>query len=126
MKSNRQALLTLCLLLVLPTLSFAQQIDVRGRVALIEKAIAEEMEKNSVPGVAVAIALDGFGWTIATDQGKRRVEHSGGSMGATAILTKYPEQGLIIAALVNCDHYSAPQIKIRIAKILFEGSSQTQ
>ncbi|MEP7340463.1 MAG: serine hydrolase domain-containing protein [Acidobacteriota bacterium] len=68
----------------------------------------------------------GFGWSIATDQGKRRIEHSGGSMGATAILTKYPEQGLIIAALVNCDHYSAQQIKIRIAKILFEGSSQTQ
>jgi len=68
----------------------------------------------------------GFGWTIATDQGKLRIEHSGGSTGATAILTKYPEQGLIIAALVNCDHYSAPQIKIRIAKILFEGSSQTQ
>jgi len=62
----------------------------------------------------------GFGWTIATDQGKRRVEHSGGSVGATAILTKYPEQGLIIAALVNCDHYGAPQIKTRIAKILFE------
>lgn len=60
----------------------------------------------------------GLGWAIASEQGKRRVEHSGGSVGATAILTKYPEQGLIIAALVNCDHYSAPQIKIRIANIL--------
>ncbi len=68
----------------------------------------------------------GFGWAIVTDQGKRRVEHSGGSVGATSMLTKYPEQGLSIAVLVNCDHYSAPQIKIRIAKILFEGSSQTQ
>lgn len=68
----------------------------------------------------------GFGWNIATDQGKRRVEHSGGSVGATSILTKYPEQGLIIAAVVNCDHYSAPQIKIRIAKILFDGLGETK
>lgn len=62
----------------------------------------------------------GFGWAMANDQGKRRVEHSGGSIGATAILTKYPEQGLIIAALVNCDYYGAAQFKIRIAKILLE------
>lgn len=68
----------------------------------------------------------GLGWAIADDQGKRRVEHSGGSAGATSILTKYPEQGLIIAALVNCDHYGAPQIKNRIAKILFENPAQNQ
>jgi serine beta-lactamase-like protein LACTB len=68
----------------------------------------------------------GLGWNIATDQGKRRVEHSGGSMGATSILTKYPEQGLIIAALVNCDHFSAPQIKTRIAKILFDTPTETK
>jgi len=68
----------------------------------------------------------GLGWATATEQGKRRVEHSGGSMGATSILTKYPEQGLIIAALVNCDHYSAPQIKTRIAKLLFEAPAETK
>ncbi|MBS1791969.1 MAG: beta-lactamase family protein [Acidobacteria bacterium] len=68
----------------------------------------------------------GFGWALANDQGKRRVEHSGGSIGATAILTKYPEQGLIIAALVNCDHYGAAQFKTRIAKILLEAQSSTR
>jgi len=68
----------------------------------------------------------GLGWNVATDQGKRRIEHSGGSVGATSILTKYPELGLTIAVLVNCDHYSAPQIKIRIAKILLEDSTQTK
>jgi CubicO group peptidase (beta-lactamase class C family) len=68
----------------------------------------------------------GLGWAIASDQGKRRVEHSGGSMGATSMLTKYPEQGLIIAVLVNCDHYSAPQIKTRIAKILFDTPAETK
>jgi len=68
----------------------------------------------------------GLGWAIGNDQNKRRVEHSGGSMGATAILTKYPEQGLIIAALVNCDHYSAPQFKIRIANILFGTTEQSR
>lgn len=66
----------------------------------------------------------GFGWAIAMDQGKLRVEHSGGSIGATSILTKYPDQGLIIVALVNCDHYGASQIKNRIAKILFDTSAQ--
>lgn len=68
----------------------------------------------------------GMGWAVALDQGKRRIEHSGGSMGATSILTKYPEQGLIIAALVNCDHYSAPQIKNKIATLLFNQTPPTQ
>ncbi len=68
----------------------------------------------------------GLGWAIANDQGKRRVEHSGGSMGATAILTKYPEQGLIIAALVNCDHFGAPQFKVRIANLLFGNPEQSR
>lgn len=66
----------------------------------------------------------GLGWAIASDQGKPRVEHSGGSMGATAILTIYPEQNLIIAALVNCDHYGAPQFKNRIANLLFNNPEQ--
>lgn len=68
----------------------------------------------------------GLGWAVASDQGKNRVEHSGGSMGATAILTKYPEQGLIIAALVNCDHYSASQFKVRIANILLGNPEQSK
>ena len=68
----------------------------------------------------------GLGWAIASDEGKRRIEHSGGSVGATSILTKYPDQGLIIAVLVNCDHYSAPQIKTRMARILFDNSAAKQ
>lgn len=68
----------------------------------------------------------GLGWAVALDAGKRRVEHSGGSMGATSILTKYPEQNLIIAALVNCDHYSASQIKNKIAALLFNSTPPTQ
>lgn len=68
----------------------------------------------------------GLGWAVATEAGKRRIEHSGGSMGATSILTKYPEQGLIIAALTNCDHYSAPLIKIKIAQIIFNTTPPTQ
>lgn len=68
----------------------------------------------------------GLGWATANDQGKRRIEHSGGSIGATAILTKYPEQGLIISALVNCDHFGAAQFKTRIAKILFEAQAPSK
>src|ERR1043165_1606259 len=59
MKTIRYAVATLSLFFLLSALSFAQQIDVRGRIAQIEKAIAEEMEKNAIPGVAVAIAKDG-------------------------------------------------------------------
>ncbi|MDQ3014003.1 MAG: beta-lactamase family protein, partial [Acidobacteriota bacterium] len=59
MKAIRCVVVMLSLLIAFSALSFAQQIDIRGRVALIEKMIAEEMEKNSVPGLAVAIAQDG-------------------------------------------------------------------
>jgi CubicO group peptidase (beta-lactamase class C family) len=46
----------------------------------------------------------GLGWSILTDStGRRRIGHTGGSMGGTATLQIYPEQRLIIAILVNSD-----------------------
>ncbi len=62
----------------------------------------------------------GMGWAVAVEEGRRRVEHTGGSVGATAELAKYPEQKLTIAVLVNCDHFTAPQVRQRASKILFE------
>lgn len=92
---------------------------------LAKRATIEQMFSSQKTRAGNPTAY-GLGWAVAAEQGKRRVEHSGGSVGATSILTKYPEQGLMIAALVNCDHYSAPQIKTRIAKLLFETPAVTK
>jgi CubicO group peptidase (beta-lactamase class C family) len=46
----------------------------------------------------------GYGWTVNRDAaGRRRVYHSGGSVGGTAFLLIYPDQDLIVALLVNSD-----------------------
>lgn len=46
----------------------------------------------------------GLGWSVSTDRsGRRRVMHSGGSMGGTAYLVIYPDQRLVVALLANSD-----------------------
>ena len=46
----------------------------------------------------------GIGWFVDTDKaGRRRISHSGGSVGGTAFLVIYPDQELIVAVLVNSD-----------------------
>ena len=46
----------------------------------------------------------GIGWFTETDQaGRKRISHSGGSVGGTAFLVIYPDQDLIVAVLVNSD-----------------------
>jgi CubicO group peptidase (beta-lactamase class C family) len=62
----------------------------------------------------------GLGWGISLEDGRRLVEHTGGSAGATSALAKYPEQKTTIAVLVNNDFYTGPQFRGKIAKILFE------
>jgi CubicO group peptidase (beta-lactamase class C family) len=47
----------------------------------------------------------GIGWTVERDSvGRRRVRHSGGSMGATAHLIIYPEHRVVVALVVNSDY----------------------
>jgi CubicO group peptidase (beta-lactamase class C family) len=47
----------------------------------------------------------GIGWTVERDSlGRRRVRHSGGSVGGTAHLIIYPEQQDVVAILVNSDY----------------------
>jgi serine beta-lactamase-like protein LACTB len=62
----------------------------------------------------------GLGWRVTTENGRRQIEHTGGSVGATSVLTKYPAQGITLAVLVNCDHFGAPRLKARIAEIFFD------
>jgi serine beta-lactamase-like protein LACTB len=46
----------------------------------------------------------GMGWFVDRDAaGRRRVFHSGGSVGGTAYLLIYPDQHLVLALLVNSD-----------------------
>jgi serine beta-lactamase-like protein LACTB len=56
----------------------------------------------------------GMGWGIDHDaKGRRRVRHSGGAQGGTANLVIYPDDGLVIAMIVNSDESftgKAPQI----------------
>jgi serine beta-lactamase-like protein LACTB, mitochondrial len=47
----------------------------------------------------------GIGWTVERDSlGRRRVRHSGGSVGGTAHLIIYPDQRVVVAVLVNSDY----------------------
>lgn len=47
----------------------------------------------------------GMGWFVDHDPaGRRRVYHSGGSVGGTAYLLIYPDEKLVLALLVNSDH----------------------
>jgi CubicO group peptidase (beta-lactamase class C family) len=47
----------------------------------------------------------GMGWFVDRDAaGRRRIYHSGGSVGGTAYLLIYPEQKLVLALLVNSDY----------------------
>lgn len=56
----------------------------------------------------------GMGWFVDHDSaGRRRVFHSGGSVGGTAYLLIYPDQKLVLALLVNSDRTfvgAAPRI----------------
>jgi CubicO group peptidase (beta-lactamase class C family) len=47
----------------------------------------------------------GIGWNIQADSlGRRRIFHTGGSMGAISILAIYPDQHLVVAITDNSDH----------------------
>ncbi len=46
----------------------------------------------------------GMGWSVDRDKrGRRRVRHSGGAQGGTANLVIYPDEGLVVAMIVNSD-----------------------
>ncbi|HEX6588060.1 MAG TPA: serine hydrolase domain-containing protein [Longimicrobiales bacterium] len=60
----------------------------------------------------------GLGWNVSDIEGHRVVGHSGGSMGATAMLIVLPEDDVVVAVLGNSSDISHGGIAARVARIL--------
>ncbi len=65
----------------------------------------ETLQRAFAPG-----ALDGgkahsygFGWSVGTVNERRVIEHSGGWVGYTCHVARYPDDGLAVVVLTNCD-----------------------
>lgn len=61
----------------------------------------------------------GFGWRIGRDGARRRIEHTGGSVGATSVLSTYPDDATAIVVLVNNDFFKAADLRAKVAALWF-------
>jgi CubicO group peptidase (beta-lactamase class C family) len=74
------------------------------------KANIEQMQISLQP---MGTQQYGLGWVVDRDShGRRRVRHGGAGAGVGAELTLFPEEGLVVAVLVNCDTSQASNPKI--------------
>ena len=60
----------------------------------------------------------GLGWRIDDIDGHRVVAHSGGSMGATAMLVVLPDDGIVVAVLGNTSGVGHSAIAYHVARLL--------
>ena len=60
----------------------------------------------------------GLGWGVGEIDGHRTVSHSGGSMGATAMLIVLPDDGIVVSVLGNTSGVGHAGIAGRVARIL--------
>lgn len=60
----------------------------------------------------------GLGWNVGEIGGHRAVSHSGGSVGATAMLILLPDDGVAVAVLGNTDNVGHAGIARRVIRIL--------
>jgi CubicO group peptidase (beta-lactamase class C family) len=60
----------------------------------------------------------GLGWSVGAIEGHRSVSHSGGSVGATAMLVVLPDDGIVVAVLGNTAGVGHSGIAGRVARIL--------
>lgn len=65
----------------------------------------------------------GLGWTVVEIDGHRVVAHSGGSIGATAMLLLFPDDGVAVAILGNTDGISHGDIAARVARLFLDPGS---
>jgi serine beta-lactamase-like protein LACTB, mitochondrial len=84
-----------------------------GRV-LSERARAESWRKQTPEGEASY----GLGWGVGEIEGHRAVSHSGGSMGATAMLIVLPDDGIVVSVLGNTGGVGHAGIAGRVARIM--------
>ena len=84
-----------------------------GRV-LSEAALAESWRRQTPDGEPSY----GLGWNVADLNGRRLVSHSGGSMGATAMLVVLPDEGIVVSILGNTGGIGHAGIARRVAEIM--------
>lgn len=82
---------------------------------LLSAASRQEMWTKQTPE---GEASYGLGWEVGEINGHRAVAHSGGSMGATAMLIVLPADDVVIAVLGNTSDISHGRIAGRVARIL--------
>ncbi len=85
--------------------------------AVLSDAARAEMWRRQTPEGEPAY---GLGWAVGEIDGHRAVSHSGGSVGATAMLVVLPDDGIVVSVLGNTDGVGHAGIAARVARLLIE------
>lgn len=88
-------------------------LGVAGGAILSDRSRAEMWRRQTPAGESSY----GLGWDVADIDGRRVVSHSGGSMGATAMLVLLPDDGIAVAVLGNTGGVGHAGIARRVAMI---------
>ena len=86
-------------------------LGVANGTILSDRARAEMWKKQTPEGESSY----GLGWNVAEIDGHRVISHSGGSMGATAMLVLLPDEGIAVAVLGNTGGVGHAGIARRVA-----------
>ncbi|MEJ2502579.1 MAG: serine hydrolase, partial [Gemmatimonadota bacterium] len=92
-------------------------LGVAGGEVLSDAARAEMWRRQTPTGDAPSY---GLGWGIGEIEGRRAVSHSGGSVGATAMLIVLPDDGVVVAILGNTNGIGHAGIARRVAALFLD------
>lgn len=62
----------------------------------------------------------GLGWSVGEIDGHRVVSHSGGSVGATAMLLLLPDDGVVVSVLGNTGNVGHAGIAAAVARLFLD------
>lgn len=83
------------------------------RPAMVDSMFTPQRTNDGKPVVY------GLGWFIGQDgEGRRVIQHTGGSMGATSVLLFYPERKLVVSIIGNVDGVGYVRPAEAIARVL--------
>lgn len=82
---------------------------------LLSRASRDEMWTRQTPPDGESY---GLGWRVGELAGHRAVSHSGGSMGATAMLIVLPDDGIVVGVLGNTGGVGHAGVAGRVARIM--------